>query len=240
MCECCCNALGSCFTCIYDITRSVPVWSTLAFVLFLVGHGLAINGRQATSREMNAMGLQGLTGWLDDLELALLFSLVFNGLSLLAAFLASGKTREVLFSKADYCCTSCLQFIIGRCTLGLVMAGCLAILLVDVLLLTAIASASSMILEVLGACSLAADLGPIAKTLQIVTGVRVPIAGLQEVCRSSLGHGFSVLVTGTILLVCSQIALIVAFSSNYTKIVLEPYLEKKSREKLSYGSTEEP
>ena len=78
MCECCCNALGSCFTCVYDITRSVPVWSTLAFVLFLVGHGLAINGRQATSREMNAMGLQGLTGWLDDLELALLFSLALQ------------------------------------------------------------------------------------------------------------------------------------------------------------------
>lgn len=55
---------------------------------------------------------------------------VFNGLGLFASFLATGKTREVLFQQTDYCCASCFQFILGRCTLGIIMSCCLLILLV--------------------------------------------------------------------------------------------------------------
>lgn len=55
---------------------------------------------------------------------------VFNGLGLIASFLASGKTREFLFQRTDYCCTSCFQFLLGRCTLGIIVSFCLLILLV--------------------------------------------------------------------------------------------------------------
>ena len=48
----------------------------------------------------------------------------------MAAFLASGKTREMVFSRADYCCTACFQFLLGRCALSLILAGSLAMLMV--------------------------------------------------------------------------------------------------------------
>ena len=52
-------------------------------------------------------------------------------LSVLAAFLASGKTRETIFSRADYCCTACFQFLLGRCALSLILAGSLAMLMIE-------------------------------------------------------------------------------------------------------------
>ena len=51
-------------------------------------------------------------------------------MSLAASFLASGKTREVIFQRADYCFTSCFQFLLGRCALGVVVGFCLLLLLV--------------------------------------------------------------------------------------------------------------
>ena len=60
----------------------------------------------------------------------LVFAKIFNILSVLAAFLASGKTRETIFSRADYCCIACFQFLLGRCALSLILAGSLAMLMI--------------------------------------------------------------------------------------------------------------
>ena len=166
MCECCCNAVGFCCTCLYGTGRSIPLISIFSFILFLIGYSLAISGRTATSKPLETMGVTDLTGFLQDLEVAFFFAFVpnfnlalvcwfklvqvkkiwvlqslweeqavssvkvFNGLGLIASFLASGKTREFLFQRTDYCCTSCFQFLLGRCTLGIIVSFCLLILLV--------------------------------------------------------------------------------------------------------------
>lgn len=161
---------------------------------------------------------------------------VFNGLGLIASFLASGKTREFLFQRTDYCCTSCFQFLLGRCTLGIIVSFCLLILLVapwtkiwlpnhsevfnvynhmhseavsafsndmdpvglaatsmdssasfqdkDIVLLSLVASASSLVLEVTGACAVADSLrSPVSATLEIVTGVKLPLEAFDAICK---------------------------------------------------------
>mmetsp|Transcript_85052 Transcript_85052/g.104286 ORF Transcript_85052/g.104286 Transcript_85052/m.104286 type:complete len:244 (+) Transcript_85052:56-787(+) len=237
MCECCCNGVGFCCGCFYDLGRSIPVISILSFILFFIGFSLALHGRGITSQPLQTMGVTDLTAFLEDLEVAFFFAFVFNGLAVFASFLASGKTREVLFQKTDYCCTSCFQFLLGRCTLGIIFSCCLLILLVDVVLLGFVASTSSLVLEVLGACSTIGSLGaPVSTTLQLVTGVKLPLEQFDAICRSGLGSGFSTLIAGTILLVVGQVLLITALSSNYTTILLEPYLLPREKWSPDYGA----
>eukprot|EP00439_Symbiodinium_sp_Y106_P059901 s1926_g8.t2 len=129
-CGCCLDLLGGCFKCLYDMFRSIPVPSIAAFFLFLTGYGLAVSGRTQSIVALDQMGLVTLTGLLGDLGIGFFLALIFNILSVLAAFLASGKTRETIFSRADYCCIACFQFLLGRCALSLILAGSLAMLMI--------------------------------------------------------------------------------------------------------------
>lgn len=64
------------------------------------------------------------------------------------------------------------------------------------MLLSLVASASSLVLEVLGACSMTETLGsPVSITLQLVTGVKLPIEEFDKICRppSAWSHTPSVL-----------------------------------------------
>lgn len=214
--------------------------SILSFILFLIGYSLAISGRAATTQPLETMGVTTLTAFLQDLEVAFFFAFVFNGLGLFASFLASGKTREVLFQQTDYCCTSCFQFLLGRCTLGLILSCCLLILLVDIVMLSLVASTSSLVLEVLAACPMTASLrSPVSTTLQLITGVKLPIEEFDQICRSRLSSGFTTLIAGTIITVVGQVLLITALSSNYTKIILEPYMTPREKWSPGYGAADD-
>ena len=51
-------------------------------------------------------------------------------------------------------------------------------------MLSLVASASSLVLEVLGACSMTDSLrSPVAQTIQLVTGVKLPIEQFDMICR---------------------------------------------------------
>lgn len=76
MCECCCNAVGFCCSCLYGIGRSIPVMSILSFILFLTGYSLTISGRAATTQPLETMGVTTLTAFLQDLEVAFFFAFV--------------------------------------------------------------------------------------------------------------------------------------------------------------------
>lgn len=69
----------------------------------------------------------------------------------------------------------------------------------DIVLLSLVASASSLVLEVLGACSMTETLGsPVSITLQLVTGVKLPIEEFDKICRplSAAPHTLRVLFLG--------------------------------------------
>lgn len=63
----------------------------------------------------------------------------------------------------------------------------------DIVMLSLVASASTLVLEVLGACS-QADLlkSPVSMTLQLVTGVTLPLEQFDAICRpeSRAGYGY--------------------------------------------------
>mmetsp|Transcript_44888 Transcript_44888/g.83768 ORF Transcript_44888/g.83768 Transcript_44888/m.83768 type:complete len:153 (-) Transcript_44888:62-520(-) len=148
----------------------------------------------------------------------------------------------MIFSRADYCVTAFLQFLIGQCALGLILAGSLAMLLVDTVLLFAVASASSLILQINATCALTPVMSSVAQAVELITQTHLSIDGIQSICRSNATLGFTRLAAGTCLLVFGQTLLIVNLSSNYTRILLQPYLvshhHKMEPDRLAYGSTD--
>ncbi|CAE7561173.1 unnamed protein product [Symbiodinium natans] len=243
MCDCICDCLGGCCKCLYDATRSIPIPSIFSFLLFLTGYSLAVSGRTQSIVALDQMGLNTLTALLHDLGFGFFVALIFNLLSVMAAFLASGKTREMVFSRADYCCTACFQFLLGRCALSLILAGSLAMLMVDTVLLFGIASASSLVLQVDAACGLRSVMISVADAVSLLTHTHISLDVFDSICRSNLSTGFTLLATGTCLLVLGQTLLIVFLSSNYTRIILQPYLashhkDHKDSDHRAYGSTE--
>eukprot|EP00438_Fugacium_kawagutii_P033725 Skav220005 [mRNA] locus=scaffold947:112508:114782:+ [translate_table: standard] len=126
--------MGFCCSCLYGVGRSIPWISILSFILFLTGYGLAVGGRAVAAEPLEIMGVTDLTAFLQDLEVAFFFAFVFNGLGLFASFLATGKTREVLFQQTDYCCASSS---LGRGFSHLI-AGTIIIVLGQVLIITAL------------------------------------------------------------------------------------------------------
>ena len=76
MCECCCNSLGFCCSCLYGVGRSIPVVSIFSFILFITGYSLAIRGRSTVAVPLESMGLTDLTAFLRDLEVAFFFAFV--------------------------------------------------------------------------------------------------------------------------------------------------------------------
>lgn len=54
----------------------------------------------------------------------------------------------------------------------------------DIVLLSLVASASSLVLEVTGACAVADSLrSPVSATLEIVTGVKLPLEEFDAICK---------------------------------------------------------
>lgn len=54
----------------------------------------------------------------------------------------------------------------------------------DIVLLSLVASASSLVLEVTGACAVADSLrSPVSATLEIVTGVKLPLEAFDAICK---------------------------------------------------------
>mmetsp|Transcript_68188 Transcript_68188/g.162781 ORF Transcript_68188/g.162781 Transcript_68188/m.162781 type:complete len:248 (+) Transcript_68188:113-856(+) len=240
-CGCCLDLLGGCFKCLYDMFRSIPVPSIAAFILFLTGYGLAVSGRTQSIVALDQMGLITLTGLLSDLGIGFFLALIFNMLSVLAAFLASGKTRETIFSRADYCCTACFQFLLGRCALSLILAGSLAMLMIDTVLLFGVASASSLVLQVDAACGLRSVMGSVIEAVSLLTGTKISLEAFDQICSSNATAGFTRLATGTCLLVLGQTLLMVFLSSNYTRIILQPHLahhKDPDHRAHAYGSTD--
>ena len=54
----------------------------------------------------------------------------------------------------------------------------------DIVMLSLVASTSSLVLEVLAACPMTASLrSPVSTTLQLITGVKLPIEEFDQICR---------------------------------------------------------
>ena len=51
-------------------------------------------------------------------------------------------------------------------------------------MLSLVASASSLVLEVLGACTMTEAIrSPVSQTLEVVTGVKLPLDEFERICR---------------------------------------------------------
>lgn len=163
-----------------------------------------------------------------------IFSLtvMVNILALFAAIPASGKTREVCFRKAHYCCTWMFQCLLGKGFLQLILLLSVGALAVDIVFLSVVSTFGPISVLVWQACKMDNSISSsIIAVLRLVTDVNITTTRWQHLCHNEaeIHVAWLEVVIGVGISTFGQVVSLMNQSSNFTKIQLQPRLADPSK-----------
>lgn len=211
----------------WDVYRSIPVCSILAFLTSCVGlRGMMELGHQMRSATMH------LDGHLDVQELTsnvgLLCSMIFflNVATLIVAFPATGATRDFVFGhEHSDGLMACLTCMIGPCVLWVLLVFQAASVTILFLGIAATLPATSLFALVAGSCEAGSN-GDLAAAVADMLGaeLRTTKASIEGICSVDyldVTNGSAAFCVMLGVACVGQVMLLVTHMSNYEKVAME-------------------
>lgn len=221
--------------CIYDTIRSIPIFSMLGFGISLVGCGMAFMLRDEVDKAFETLGMTREENVLSYIWVLFSVTLLLNMAALLSAIPATGKTRELCFSRRESSLVGCIQCLIGPTTQALIfLALCCSFLLLLGCVVLFLPSTTLLVLAS-GACKAGAEsISALAKALENVDNDELKSINaeqLQKFCSAGLSitYAAGMIVAGAVICTIGQVWLLVTSSNNFVRLRLQPELADPER-----------
>eukprot|EP00401_Gymnodinium_catenatum_P033166 CAMPEP_0117572288 /NCGR_PEP_ID=MMETSP0784-20121206/60269_1 /TAXON_ID=39447 /ORGANISM="" /LENGTH=249 /DNA_ID=CAMNT_0005370633 /DNA_START=59 /DNA_END=808 /DNA_ORIENTATION=- len=205
----------------------------------LVGSGCALSQRESIDeaftllRVESDMGSRGAMAAEAERELWPIYAatLLLNFIALLAAFVASGKTREVCFGYVDSIIVSFCQCLIGPFLSLTILVMSFTFFLVHLAVICVVLPSTPLVVLADAACKKGGFVvSGLAIALQVSGVVEDTSATLlTDFCRveRDFTRGVGILVAGGIMSVVGQVLLVIGATHNYTRVLGQMHELKK-------------
>lgn len=221
--------------CIFDTIRSIPIFSIVGFLIATAGAGTAYIGYGTMEKAFDTLGLSTEHDALNGIWALFGATLCLNLAALLSAVPATGKTRELCFSRRGGSCVGCIKCLIGQGAQGMIfLLLCASFMLLFGCVLLFLPAGTLLVLAS-GACKAGSDsVAALQKALEQSENTEmmdISAAELKKFCDAGLDITKTVgyLVAGAAVCMVAQVWLLVTTSNNYTKVRLQPEISDPER-----------